>query len=99
MHSTSTRVRVATLSVQYFFEPKKKCTVHFGFVMKLKLLLSIDNSKKNVTSNVSCCLNFIYHAGAEDPRCPVLGLQEPVSRAAKAYEEVGSADKFMVTRT
>jgi hypothetical protein len=37
--------------------------------------------------------------GAEDPRCPVLGLQEPVSRAAKAYEEVGSADKFMVTRT
>uniref|UniRef100_A0A0E0PTX0 Peptidase S9 prolyl oligopeptidase catalytic domain-containing protein n=1 Tax=Oryza rufipogon TaxID=4529 RepID=A0A0E0PTX0_ORYRU len=33
--------------------------------------------------------------GAEDPRCPVLGLQEPVSRAAKAYEEVGSADKFM----
>uniref|UniRef100_J3MBJ5 Peptidase S9 prolyl oligopeptidase catalytic domain-containing protein n=2 Tax=Oryza brachyantha TaxID=4533 RepID=J3MBJ5_ORYBR len=32
--------------------------------------------------------------GAEDPRCPEPGLQEPVSRAAKAYEEVGSADKF-----
>uniref|UniRef100_A0A0D9WM83 Peptidase S9 prolyl oligopeptidase catalytic domain-containing protein n=1 Tax=Leersia perrieri TaxID=77586 RepID=A0A0D9WM83_9ORYZ len=32
--------------------------------------------------------------GAEDPRCPVSGLKEPVSRAAKAYEEVGSADKF-----
>ncbi|KAF0901560.1 hypothetical protein E2562_003534 [Oryza meyeriana var. granulata] len=31
--------------------------------------------------------------GAEDPRCPVPGLQEPVSRAAKAYEDV--ADKFM----
>ncbi|KAL5224995.1 hypothetical protein ABZP36_011634 [Zizania latifolia] len=33
--------------------------------------------------------------GADDPRCPVSGLQEPVSRAAKAYEEAGSADKFM----
>ncbi|KAM0880919.1 hypothetical protein ACQ4PT_033271 [Festuca glaucescens] len=33
--------------------------------------------------------------GAEDPRCPVPGLQEAVSRAANAYEEVGSAEKFM----
>ncbi|KAK1604784.1 hypothetical protein QYE76_028457 [Lolium multiflorum] len=33
--------------------------------------------------------------GAEDPRCPVPGLQEAVSRAANAYEEVGAAEKFM----
>jgi len=39
---------------------------------------------------------FIYLAGAEDPRCPIAGLEEPSSRAAKAYEESGSAEKFMV---
>lgn len=33
--------------------------------------------------------------GAEDPRCPISGLQEAVSRAANAYEEAGSAEKFM----
>lgn len=33
--------------------------------------------------------------GAEDPRCPIAGLEEPSSRAAKAYEESGSAEKFM----
>lgn len=33
--------------------------------------------------------------GAEDPRCPIVGIQEPASRAAKAYEEAGSAEKFM----
>ncbi|OEL31557.1 hypothetical protein BAE44_0007420 [Dichanthelium oligosanthes] len=33
--------------------------------------------------------------GAEDPRCPIAGLEEPISRAAKAYEESGSAEKFM----
>lgn len=32
--------------------------------------------------------------GADDPRCPVLGLQEPASKAAEAYAEAGSADKF-----
>ncbi|KAM3207776.1 hypothetical protein ACQJBY_062821 [Aegilops geniculata] len=32
--------------------------------------------------------------GADDPRCPVLGLQEPVSKATEAYAEAGSADKF-----
>uniref|UniRef100_A0A8I7BDD0 Peptidase S9 prolyl oligopeptidase catalytic domain-containing protein n=2 Tax=Hordeum vulgare subsp. vulgare TaxID=112509 RepID=A0A8I7BDD0_HORVV len=32
--------------------------------------------------------------GADDPRCPVLGLQEPASKAAEAYKEAGSADKF-----
>ncbi|EMS55378.1 hypothetical protein TRIUR3_07550 [Triticum urartu] len=34
--------------------------------------------------------------GADDPRCPVLGLQEPASKAAEAYEKAGSADKFKV---
>jgi len=34
--------------------------------------------------------------GAEDPRCPISGLEEATSRAAKAYEESGSAEKFMV---
>ncbi|TVU12416.1 hypothetical protein EJB05_46060, partial [Eragrostis curvula] len=33
--------------------------------------------------------------GAEDPRCPVAGLEEPNTRAAKAYEESGCAEKFM----
>lgn len=33
--------------------------------------------------------------GAEDPRCPIAGLTEPNSRAAKAYGESGSAEKFM----
>uniref|UniRef100_A0ACD5ZPD9 Uncharacterized protein n=1 Tax=Avena sativa TaxID=4498 RepID=A0ACD5ZPD9_AVESA len=33
--------------------------------------------------------------GAEDPRCPILGFQEAVSRAANAYDEAGSAEKFM----
>nr|CAB3467131.1 unnamed protein product [Digitaria exilis] len=33
--------------------------------------------------------------GAEDGRCPIAGLEEPSSRAAKAYEESGSAEKFM----
>jgi len=33
--------------------------------------------------------------GAEDSRCPISGLEEPSSRAAKAYEESGSAEKFM----
>ncbi|CAN6190785.1 unnamed protein product [Urochloa humidicola] len=33
--------------------------------------------------------------GADDPRCPITGLEEPSSRAAKAYEESGSAEKFM----
>ncbi|XBJ02410.1 hypothetical protein VPH35_021796 [Triticum aestivum] len=32
--------------------------------------------------------------GADDPRCPVLCLQEPASKAAEAYAEAGSADKF-----
>ncbi|XBI64115.1 hypothetical protein VPH35_044358 [Triticum aestivum] len=32
--------------------------------------------------------------GADDPRCPVLGLQEPTSKAAEAYAEAGSANKF-----
>uniref|UniRef100_N1QRZ9 Peptidase S9 prolyl oligopeptidase catalytic domain-containing protein n=1 Tax=Aegilops tauschii TaxID=37682 RepID=N1QRZ9_AEGTA len=32
--------------------------------------------------------------GADDPRCPVLGLQEPASKATEAYAEAGSADKF-----
>jgi predicted esterase len=38
---------------------------------------------------------FICLAGAEDPRCPIAGLEETSSRAAKAYEESGSAEKFM----
>ncbi|WVZ82394.1 hypothetical protein U9M48_029660 [Paspalum notatum var. saurae] len=33
--------------------------------------------------------------GAEDLRCPIGGLEDPTSRAAKAYEESGSAEKFM----
>uniref|UniRef100_A0ACD6ACQ3 Uncharacterized protein n=1 Tax=Avena sativa TaxID=4498 RepID=A0ACD6ACQ3_AVESA len=33
--------------------------------------------------------------GAEDPRCPILGFQEAVSRAADAYDEAGSAEKFV----
>ncbi|CAM0912912.1 unnamed protein product [Alopecurus aequalis] len=32
--------------------------------------------------------------GAKDPRCPIPGLQEAVSRTANAYEEAGSAEKF-----
>ncbi|XP_020175518.1 uncharacterized protein [Aegilops tauschii subsp. strangulata] len=32
--------------------------------------------------------------GADDPRCPVLGLQERASKVAEAYAEAGSADKF-----
>ncbi|XBI36420.1 hypothetical protein VPH35_121943 [Triticum aestivum] len=31
--------------------------------------------------------------GADDPPCPVLGLQEPASKVAEAYAEAGSADK------
>ena len=38
-----------------------------------------------------------FHAGAEDPRCPIPGIQEAISRAANAYEEAGSAEKFKVT--
>uniref|UniRef100_A0A453MVR0 Alpha/beta hydrolase n=1 Tax=Aegilops tauschii subsp. strangulata TaxID=200361 RepID=A0A453MVR0_AEGTS len=34
--------------------------------------------------------------GADDPRCPVLGLQDPASKAAEAYAEAGSADKFKI---
>ncbi|KAF8733110.1 hypothetical protein HU200_015477 [Digitaria exilis] len=34
--------------------------------------------------------------GAVDGRCPIAGLEEPSSRVAKAYEESGSAEKFMV---
>jgi hypothetical protein len=34
--------------------------------------------------------------GAEDPRCPISGLEEAASKAAKAYEESGCAEKFMV---
>ncbi|XP_003564274.3 uncharacterized protein LOC100823663 [Brachypodium distachyon] len=33
--------------------------------------------------------------GAEDPRCPILGLQEPASKTSKAYGEAGSSEKFM----
>ncbi|KAK3131704.1 hypothetical protein QOZ80_6AG0510170 [Eleusine coracana subsp. coracana] len=33
--------------------------------------------------------------GAEDPRCPVAGLEEPNSRAAKAYDESGCGERFM----
>ncbi|KAG0512954.1 hypothetical protein BDA96_10G059600 [Sorghum bicolor] len=33
--------------------------------------------------------------GAEDPRCPISGLEEAASKAAKAYEESGCAEKFM----
>uniref|UniRef100_A0A453BIX9 AB hydrolase-1 domain-containing protein n=1 Tax=Aegilops tauschii subsp. strangulata TaxID=200361 RepID=A0A453BIX9_AEGTS len=32
--------------------------------------------------------------GADDPRCPVLGLQEPASKAVEAYAEASSADRF-----
>ncbi|XP_066370969.1 uncharacterized protein [Miscanthus floridulus] len=35
--------------------------------------------------------------GAKDPRCPISGLEEATSRAAKAYEESGCAEKFMFT--
>lgn len=51
----------------------------------------------NLVEYVSCCWIFIYHAGAEDPRCPILGLQEPASKTSKAYGEAGSSEKFMVT--
>lgn len=34
--------------------------------------------------------------GAEDPRCPISGLGEAISKTAKAYEESGCAEKFMV---
>jgi hypothetical protein len=44
-------------------------------------------------------LYFIYLTGAEDPRCPIAGLEEPSSRAAKAYGESGSAENFMVAWT
>lgn len=33
--------------------------------------------------------------GAEDPRCPISGLGEAISKTAKAYEESGCAEKFM----
>lgn len=32
--------------------------------------------------------------GADDPRCPLPGLDIPMSKAQKAYEEAGSDDKF-----
>lgn len=32
--------------------------------------------------------------GAEDPRCPLAGLDAPVSRASKAYEEANCPDNF-----
>jgi hypothetical protein len=50
-----------------------------------------------LVEHVTFSWSFIYYAGAEDPRCPVPGLQEAVSIAANAYEEVGAAEKFMVT--
>ncbi|XBH78034.1 hypothetical protein VPH35_104396 [Triticum aestivum] len=34
------------------------------------------------------------HVRADDLHCPNLGLQEPASKAAKAYVEASSADKF-----
>ncbi|XP_037419086.1 putative hydrolase YtaP [Triticum dicoccoides] len=37
--------------------------------------------------------------GADDPRCPVLGLQELASKAVEAYAEAGSADKFKDPKT
>ncbi|CAN0907122.1 hypothetical protein LINGRAHAP2_LOCUS24631 [Linum grandiflorum] len=32
--------------------------------------------------------------GAQDPRCPISGLEIPSSRAHKAYEEANASDKF-----
>lgn len=40
--------------------------------------------------------HFLDHTGAEDPRCPLAGLDAPVSRASKAYEEANCPDNFKV---
>ncbi|KAK8602521.1 hypothetical protein V6N12_052327 [Hibiscus sabdariffa] len=37
---------------------------------------------------------FLIVNGAEDPRCPLDGLEIPKTRACKAYEEAHCADKF-----
>ncbi|CAL1373470.1 unnamed protein product [Linum trigynum] len=34
--------------------------------------------------------------GAEDPRCPISGIQSPMLRALAVYEEANAADKFKV---
>lgn len=39
----------------------------------------------------------VKHAGAEDPRCPIAGLEIPVSRAIEAYREADCPEKFKVS--
>jgi predicted esterase len=39
---------------------------------------------------------FLILNGAEDPRCPVPGLEVPVSRATKIYEEAHVSHKFQL---
>lgn len=38
----------------------------------------------------------LMHAGEEDPRCPLAGLDIPKQKVAEAYENAGCKDKFKV---
>ncbi|KAM3195179.1 hypothetical protein ACQJBY_071325 [Aegilops geniculata] len=54
----------------------------------------IDSGKSEIDAEVVKKVWDKIAPGADDPRCPVLGLQEPASKATEAYAEAGSADKF-----
>ncbi|KAH9300041.1 hypothetical protein KI387_011624, partial [Taxus chinensis] len=47
------------------------------------------NSIQSIVSRPLLILN-----GEKDPRCPVEGLEEPISRAKEAYSKANSSDKF-----
>lgn len=36
------------------------------------------------------------HAGEEDPRCPIAGLEIPKQKIVEAYENAGCPEKFKV---
>lgn len=38
----------------------------------------------------------LKNPGAEDPRCPLAGLEIPKARARKAYAEANCSDNFKV---
>ncbi|KAJ0090444.1 hypothetical protein Patl1_12898 [Pistacia atlantica] len=55
--------------------------------------LLIVNGILNVHCALQCCFDF-KNIGAEDPRCPLAGLEIPKERACKAYGDANSVDKF-----
>lgn len=59
-------------------------------------LMTLQNCNFLICPKIECQYGFSKISGAEDPRCPIGGLEIPKSKACKAYASATVVDHFEV---